>query len=104
MTGFKRIERSEPQDDGHKRLLCTEPGCGRRWVVQMDAPKCSKHQWPRPSAPFDSLASSTVLPRHDSKTWARRILALHEAGGNVRPVSLQMARSALRIGTVLEAA
>lgn len=104
MNGFKRVERSSPMDDGYKRLLCTEPGCGDRWVVQVDAPKCSRHQWTQPPVSFDSLASRSAQRLHDGKTWARRIVALHDAGGNVRPISLQMARAALHVRSVLEAA
>lgn len=35
----------------------------------------------------------------DHKAWARRILAAHEAGEKIRPVSLRFAREALRIKT-----
>lgn len=34
-------------------------------------------------------------PEHDGKDWARRLLARHEAGENLRPIQLRFAREAL---------
>ena len=30
-----------------QRLMCSAPGCNKRWSVHMEGekPKCSKHQW-----------------------------------------------------------
>lgn len=35
-------------------------------------------------------------PDLDPKAWARRIIARHEAGENIRPISLRFAREALK--------
>jgi hypothetical protein len=37
--------KSEPEDDGLRKLLCTVAGCGKRWTVDMGRPMCSKHAW-----------------------------------------------------------
>lgn len=39
----------------------------------------------------------TTAGQVDHKAWARRIIAAHEAGEKIRPVSLRFAREALRI-------
>jgi hypothetical protein len=39
---------STKQDDGFddvQRLMCSVPGCQRRWSVNMGKPMCSEHQW-----------------------------------------------------------
>lgn len=84
--------------DDYKKLLCTEPGCGARWTVMVDRPKCSRHAWggavdtSKPLPFFDGL--STVA-HSDGKGWARRIVWLREKGFEVRPISLRFAREAL---------
>ena len=100
-NAFREIANQKPaQDDGYARLLCTEPGCGQRWSVNIDRPYCSFHAWGRTSDRFVSMAS-TMLDgdkNPDGKRWARRIVAAHESGQAVRPVSLTLANAALRRG------
>lgn len=43
ITNFKK--QVEQPDDDYRSLLCTEPGCGRKWSVKIDKPMCSFHQW-----------------------------------------------------------
>jgi hypothetical protein len=31
--------------DELEKLMCSVPGCNKRWSVKIDAPKCSEHQW-----------------------------------------------------------
>lgn len=31
--------------DELEKLMCSVPGCNKRWAVKIDAPKCSEHQW-----------------------------------------------------------
>jgi len=80
--------------DEEKKLMCTHPGCGARWSVMVDRPKCSRHQWGTPDTakpiPFLSVAHT------DSKDWARRIVRLSEEGLEVRPISLSFAKQALK--------
>lgn len=51
-------------------------------------------------APVRAAAKNSV----DGKDWARWIVARHEAGDSVRPISLQFAREALRAHLEPEAA
>ena len=97
MSGFKRAKKDDQHDDDHVKLLCTEPGCGRLWLVHAGKPQCSFHAWGRVGESYVQLASASLQPKTDGKTWARRILALHESGAEVRPISLKMARDALRV-------
>ena len=41
ITNFKK---EEPQDS-FDRLMCSVPGCQKRWSVDMGKPMCSEHQW-----------------------------------------------------------
>jgi hypothetical protein len=41
ITNFKK---EEPQDS-FDRLMCSVPGCHKRWSVDMGKPMCSEHQW-----------------------------------------------------------
>jgi hypothetical protein len=43
LNNFKSKQTEQP-DEG-RSLLCTEPGCGRRWSIDLGSPKCSFHQW-----------------------------------------------------------
>ncbi len=97
-SGFKRAEQQASPGDGYKRLLCTEPGCGRKWSVQIDAPRCSFHQWGQVGDKFPSLASAGTDgdENPDGKRWARRILRLHANGVLIRPYSLKLAQDAVR--------
>ena len=99
MSGYKRAEQPGEQADPYVRLLCTEPGCGRRWTVQLDKPQCSFHAWGQVGEPYASMASSVNSEdaNLDGKRWARRIIKASEAGERVRPVSLKLAQQALRI-------
>jgi hypothetical protein len=40
-----RQQTNEPEETNHN--LCSVPGCGKRWAVQMEGsrPMCSQHQW-----------------------------------------------------------
>lgn len=99
-NAFRQLANQKPaQDDGYARLLCTEPGCGRRWTVQFDKPQCSFHAWGRVGERYASLASAADDGdgNHDGKAWARRIVRLHESGEPIRPISLELAQKALRI-------
>lgn len=100
VSRFKRADSHEAQpDNGYARLLCTEPGCGRKWTVQVDSPKCSFHQWGIVGETYASMVNhiDVTKPKLDGKEWARRILSSHAAGDNVRPYSLNLARQALRV-------
>jgi hypothetical protein len=81
--------------DDYQKLQCTHPGCGARWSVMIDKPKCSRHQWGAPDTakpiPFSNM------PPTDGKDWARRILKLSEEGFEIRPISLKFAKQALGI-------
>lgn len=45
LTNFKNNVSKPTDDDEFKRLLCSVPGCGKPWSIQIDRPMCSFHQW-----------------------------------------------------------
>lgn len=97
-SAFREATKARQQDpDGGEKLLCTEPGCGRRWTVKVDKPLCSFHAWGPRREEYVSLASyASSTDGADGRRWARRILRAQEDGVNVRPLSLKMAQAALR--------
>ena len=66
LNNFKTSE--DNYDNDVQRLMCTTPGCKKRWSVKIEAPKCSFHQWggvkdvgvksqlPKLEAPIDTEA------------------------------------------------
>lgn len=99
-NAFRELSKQKPvQDDGYGKLLCTEPGCGHRWSVNVDRPYCTYHASGKTSESYASLASSVHSEdqNHDGRRWARRIVSLSKSGGAVRPLSLSLARSALKM-------
>lgn len=44
----------ETQFDEIQKLMCSVPGCGKRWSVHIsgDRPKCSAHQWSKDPAEY----------------------------------------------------
>ena len=47
MAITKFTQQKDDAFDDVQRLMCSVPGCNKRWSVHMngDKPKCSKHQW-----------------------------------------------------------
>jgi hypothetical protein len=62
ITNFKK---EEPQDN-FDRLMCSVPGCHKRWSVQMEGskPMCSNHQWSdkKPATRRDIAVALTQPP------------------------------------------
>ena len=50
-------------DDEYQRLMCSVPGCPRRWSVRIEAPMCSQHQWGEKKVKRD--VASLLRPKHD---------------------------------------
>ena len=93
---FAKPQKDSPLDDT-RHLLCTEPGCGQTWTINLGKPLCSYHQW-KDDKPF-------VYPQYidfgqkylgDPKAWAKIILDKHEMGLPVSKIALEFAREALR--------
>ncbi len=42
---FAKPETKKDTFDEVQRLMCSVPGCSRRWSVDMGKPMCSEHQW-----------------------------------------------------------
>jgi hypothetical protein len=83
-------------EDNGAFLMCSESGCGRRWSVQIEGPKCSAHQWDKPTATPTSAAVFAYRQVYEGpKAWAHRIIerSKHESG--VTETVLAMARRAL---------
>lgn len=74
---FKHLCRAAPQRD----------------VPRIEAPKAD------PARVAEVLSKLALPPTtgHDPKAWARRIVARHEQGDNIRPYSLKLAQSALKL-------
>ena len=47
MAITKFTQQKDDAFDDVQRLMCSVPGCTKRWLVHMEGekPKCSKHQW-----------------------------------------------------------
>lgn len=101
---MKYGRKTEDTEDEFGKLMCAHHGCNRRWTVNTGKPMCSDHQWGNKISLFPSLPQPDPMEaRHnDGKDWARRIVKLAGKGYQVRPLSLKMAREALRMN--LEAA
>ena len=54
--------------DELEKLMCSVPGCNKRWSVKIDAPKCSDHQWsdkkPATKRDIGTLMPSTKPVKH----------------------------------------
>jgi len=82
-----------------KHLLCTSPGCGRRWSVDIERPMCSLHQWgsfPTRNEPRE-VTQAEIDNIKDKRFWAKRIVAQHEAGIKRPIVVVEMAKRALNV-------
>lgn len=60
---------------------------------QLEAPKPDAD---RVKAEISKLRTRDPMGKQDPKDWARKILASHQAGENVRPIAVRFAREALR--------
>lgn len=69
MTFAKPEKKQESSMDEMQRLMCSVPGCNRRWTVHIsgDKPKCSHHQW---SGEKPSRNPASLLPK-EPKTVAQ---------------------------------
>jgi hypothetical protein len=60
-------EKKDPLDDV-QRLMCSVPGCPKRWSVDMGKPMCSEHQWsdkkPATKRDIGTLMPSTKPVKH----------------------------------------
>jgi hypothetical protein len=64
LTNFKKD--NQQLDDGSE-LMCSVPGCNKRWSVNMGRPMCSHHQW---SGEKPSRNPAALLPK-EPKTVAQ---------------------------------
>jgi hypothetical protein len=69
MTFAKPEKKQESSFDEEQRLMCSVPGCNKRWTVHIsgDRPKCSHHQW---SGEKPSRNPASLLPK-EPKTVAQ---------------------------------
>jgi hypothetical protein len=65
---FVKPETKKDLLDDVQRLMCSVPGCPKRWSVDMGKPMCSEHQWSdrRPATRRDiaALLPSTKPVKH----------------------------------------
>ena len=94
-NGF-RSKKDEPIDDT-RHLLCTEPGCGQRWSINLGKPMCSYHQWKdnKPTV-YSEYVDFGQRFLGDPKAWAKRIIAKQEMGLPVSKIALEFAQEALK--------
>jgi hypothetical protein len=69
MSFAKPEKKQESSMDEMQRLMCSVPGCNKRWTVHIsgDKPKCSHHQW---SGEKPSRNPAALLPK-EPKTVAQ---------------------------------
>lgn len=67
LTNYKNNVSKPSDDEEYARLLCSVPGCGKRWTVKIDKPMCSFHQWNQPPKPTTNLAD--VLKPKDAQWY-----------------------------------
>ena len=63
-------------------------------VKQLEAPKADPERVAAEIAKQVDLKAA-FAPKHDPKEWAKRIVARHESGERIRPITLRFAREAL---------
>jgi hypothetical protein len=85
-------KKEQPIDDT-RHLLCTEPGCGQRWTVNLGKPMCSYHQW-KDDKPYVYSQYHDFGKKYegDPKGWAKRILEKQEMGLPVSKIALEFAK------------
>ena len=69
LTNFKNNQSQDNGFDEMQRLMCSVPGCPKRWSVHMEGqrPMCSEHQWSgsKPAKKdISALLPSTPPVRH----------------------------------------
>ena len=54
MSFAKPTPKQESSFDEEQKLMCSVPGCPKRWTVHLsgDKPKCSEHQWAKDPAEY----------------------------------------------------
>ena len=54
MSFAKPTPKQESSFDEEQKLICSVPGCPKRWTVHLsgDRPKCSEHQWAKDPAEY----------------------------------------------------
>ena len=67
MTFAKPEKKQESSMDEMQRLMCSVPGCNKRWSVNMGRPMCSQHQW---SGEKPNRNPAALLPK-EPKTVAQ---------------------------------
>lgn len=69
---------------------------------KLPEPKADPQRVAAELAKLGPLRKQAAASSWDHKAWARRIVARHQAGDRIRPVSLRMAQDALRAHLVPE--
>ena len=61
----------QTEDDSFDALLCSVPGCVKRWTVHMsgDKPKCSHHQWTEQKPATLRDIALTLPNKPKTKQW-----------------------------------
>ena len=100
LNNYKNNAKKDESVDDGRSLLCTEPGCGRRWSINLGSPKCSFHQWNDGKRADDYYGNAYAFGdphkyRGDPKGWAKRIVDQHEAGWRVSPIALKFAKEVI---------
>ena len=59
MSFAKPTQKSDSVDE-MQRLMCSVPGCNKRWSVHINgaAPKCSEHQWTNSKKPSEKTVDA----------------------------------------------
>ena len=70
LTNFKNNAPQESNFDEMQRLMCSAPGCQKRWSIMIDKPMCSYHQWgttAKPSSDIRQVLKTTPVAHWNDK-------------------------------------
>lgn len=74
LTNFKSNVKQESGFDEEQRLMCTYPGCQKRWSINMGKPMCSEHQWGKQATTYshptiEKSVTQTVQQWYDKEQF-----------------------------------
>jgi hypothetical protein len=94
-----KSKKQEADFDNGKDLVCTHPGCGMPWSINIERPLCSYHQWGVYPSRVEQREQTQADKANvnDKKYWAKRIIAEHDLGVKKPVEVVAMAKRALKI-------
>ena len=74
LSNFRNNIKQESGFDEEQRLMCSYPGCHKRWSVNMGRPMCSEHQWGKQTTTYshptiEKSVTQTVRQWYDKEDF-----------------------------------